>query len=214
MTRKIRKGLFQGAAVSALLAAILALSGRAQASIADGEPVNLDARQWESSRNHDPHIMKAPMRKKAASLALAGLFSGLVGLVGPNRALQMLLDFGRFLFRAAAYILSNPLKAAGRAAAIAGRAAKSAFKGPGRFLLIFSAIALFAFTGIAVFDQQWSIGIIVGLSLGYLAAAGIGKMRKTASNLWQKMRNPKSARPAEENMAKTNPSPRNIVIKA
>ena len=201
-----RRRLKQGVALTALLAAALSLSARFTKSEQD-EAVTFEALNWQSSRvagasidpaagaaaadqpdPPDPHVMGPEMRQLAAKGAALGLLSAMVAALGPNRVLQMLADMALWVLRMARFVLSHPVKAAGRAARVVGRVAKDSLKGPGRWLLIVGGLGLFAFTGIALFDHQWSIGILVGLSLGYFAAAGVAKMGKASARLWQKFR--------------------------
>ena len=69
-------------------------------------------------------------------------------------------------------------EAIGQAPAAAAKAVGSAIMSPVRFLIMMGGLALIGFTGISVFDLQWTAGIATGVGLTAVTWVGSNKVMK------------------------------------
>ena len=127
--------------------------------------------------------------KKWALLAIAaGALAGLVKLIGLRRVAEAVAE-------GAAQTARVALSAASGAARVAGRT----FASPLRFLAVLLGLALFALTGIGLFDIEWIGGLVSGAALTGAGLYGVWKTRKALIPAKTK------ARPSpKQNMANEN----------
>jgi hypothetical protein len=127
--------------------------------------------------------------KKWALLAVAaGSLAWLVKLIGARRVAAAVAEGAVRTARVAARAASGAVKVVGRT-----------FASPLRFLAVMFGLALFALTGIGLFDIEWIGGLISGAVLTGAGLYGVWKTRKALIPAKIK------ARPrAEPNMANEN----------
>ena len=115
--------------------------------------------------------------------AMALIFAALVKLIGANRVMNMASEAGPKLKQAAETIASAPQEAARALGAAAAR--------PVRFLLIMVSVAMVGFTGIAVFDLEWTAGILTGMGMTALTWLGSSRFIKMLKPIKLGLRNRK-----------------------
>ena len=210
--KSFRNGAMGGAAL-AVLAAMMAggIFSRSEAGGENAGPMTIDGTYRvvttpdagepaaETSKGAlDPHVMSEPARRAAAGLALSGLLSGMIGLFGPNRLLNLLVAFGKRLGRMTAKVAEKPVQAAVTVAKATTKATARLFRKPGQLLLIFAGLTIFTFTGISLMDVEWQAGLIAGAGIAGATMYGVKKTGEAFGDLANKISFPKvwQARPA------------------
>lgn len=167
---------------SAMMATISVCSGAAAVGVAHADtlpeltPLEVDATYPADELRLEPELESA----KPASIPRWALWVGataalaaLVKLIGANGALNMVARAGPVVAKAVEVVVKAPLKAA--------KAMGEAFMSPVKFMLLLGGLALFAFTGVGLFDLQWAGGLATGMGLTALAWYGAVKTRRAFS---------------------------------
>lgn len=106
--------------------------------------------------------------KKWALLAVAaGALAGLIKLIGARRVAEAVAEGAMKTARVAASAASGAVKVVGRT-----------FASPLRYLAVLFGLALFALTGIGLFDIEWIGGLLSGAALMGAGLYGVLKTRK------------------------------------
>ncbi|MFQ5562190.1 MAG: hypothetical protein ACE5FO_01340 [Parvularculaceae bacterium] len=170
-SRSMKSAILAAASATAALAAFGGARAAAPPDIAtfetapvsEPEPAAASAPKGETGRQ-----ATAPRWILWAGAAAA--LAALVRIVGANRALNLLAGAGPAVAKAAGAAARAPLKAA--------KAVGDAAAAPFRFALMMGGLALFAFTGVSLFDLQWAGGLAAGMALVALAWWGAAKTRR------------------------------------
>lgn len=167
-----RKAKIAMLAASSLVAAAAAL-GPVQASDFDAAAypavveAPMAAPDIAHAADHADRTAMTPAKRWTLIAIAAGALAGIVRLVGAKKLL-------RAAGKGAAATARVSAKAASAAVKVVGRAAAS----PLRFAALMTGLALFALTGVGLYDIEWIGGLIAGAAMTGLAAYGFMKMRK------------------------------------
>ncbi|MEX6633300.1 hypothetical protein ABFZ84_07030 [Hyphococcus sp. ECK-19] len=118
---------------------------------------------------------KVPLsaKKWALVMAAAGALAGLVKLIGARRVADAIASGTVKTAKVAAKAATSTAKAVGRTVS-----------SPLRFLAVLFGLALFALTGIGIFDVEWIGGLLSGAAMTAVGMFGVVKMR----NIFQPVR--------------------------
>jgi len=187
--RKSKSPITRGAAVS--LSALMALTGGAAACASVlGDNHEFDAQSNTIIQMADaygtsvPAVEAAPAKQTNPWLiggAMALIFGALVKLVGPNRVMNIAAEAGPALQKTAESIAKAPKAAA--------KAVGSALASSMKLMVLIGGLAMIGFTGISVFDLQWSAGIATGIGMTALTWVGSSRFSKTLKRQTVKVRN-------------------------
>ncbi|WP_395074208.1 hypothetical protein [Hyphococcus sp.] len=169
--KKFGKGKAALMAAASLLAASAALSP-ATASTMDpaAHPAIVSVEATAPIAHAGDHASenKPLSPKKWALLAVAaGALGWLIKLIGARRVADAVAEGAVKTARVAASAASGALKVVGRT-----------FASPLRFLGVMFGLALFALTGVGLFDAEWIGGLISGAALMGAGLYGVLKTRK------------------------------------
>lgn len=110
---------------------------------------------------------KSPAANKWALLAVAaGALAGLVKLIGGQKIVESVKEAA-----------PKAAKAAKNAAGKAARAAGSAIRSPLLFLAVLAGLAVFALTGVGLYDIEWIGGMAAGIALAGVSEFGLSKLK-------------------------------------
>lgn len=159
-SRKVKAAML---AASSLLAAAAALAPAHAASFdAAAHPAVVETPMVTIDADHGDQKAQMPA-KRAALLALAaGALAGLIRLIGAKKIIRAAKETAV----AAAEVTGSAVKAVSRAVA-----------SPLRFALLMAGLALFALTGVGLYDIEWIGGLVVGAAMAGVAAYGLMKTR-------------------------------------
>lgn len=112
--------------------------------------------------------------------AMALILAALVKLVGANRVMNIAAEAGPAIRKTAETIANAPKAAA--------KAVGSAMTSPLRFLALVGGLAMLGFTGISIFDLEWTAGIATGIGMTAVTWVGAHKLSRKLSpqRLWAK----------------------------
>lgn len=108
-----------------------------------------------------------PIATWALIAAAAAALAGIVKLLGVKRVAAAVVQ-------TTTMVAKNATKAAARAAKAVG----SAMSSPLRMIMAFAGLALFALTGVGLYDIEWIGGMAVGLAMAGIGAAGVAGLGK------------------------------------
>jgi len=109
----------------------------------------------------------SPLAKRLGLIAVAGAaLAGLFRVLGAKRVMRAVKSSANTAAKAAASAATATASAAGRA-----------FRSPLRYIAWVAGLALFALTGVGLYDIEWIGGLIAGAALAGLTAMGMWKTR-------------------------------------
>lgn len=165
--KNMKAGLLAAASVMAATAA-LSPAGASDLDPAVTAPtVAVEAPVMAHAADHADQD-KAPLSAKKWALlaAAAASLAGLVRLIGPRKVAEAVTEGAIRTARVAASTASGAARAVGRAAS-----------SPLRFLALLFGLALFALTGIGLYDVEWIGGLLSGAALAGVTLFGMWKTR-------------------------------------
>ena len=159
-------------AAASVIAASAVVMPAAAADYAPTAPIEvaIDEMSVSASPVLDVDISdKAPLgaKKWALVMAAAGALAGLVKLIGARRVADAIASGTVKTAKVAAKAATSTAKAVGRTVS-----------SPLRFLAILFGLALFALTGIGIFDIEWIGGLLSGAAMTAVGMFGVAKTRK------------------------------------
>ncbi len=159
-TRNVKAAML---AAGSLLAAAAAF---APAHAADFDqaayPAVIEAPMAAAAIDHGDQKAQMPAKRIALLAVAAGALAGLIRLIGAKK-----------IVRAAKETAVAAVKVSGKAVKAVSRAVAS----PLRFALLMAGLALFALTGVGLYDIEWIGGLVAGAAMAGLAAYGAMKAR-------------------------------------
>jgi hypothetical protein len=162
-TRKVKAAVL---AAGSLLAAVAALAPAHAADFdAAAFPAVVEASITPAvtlAGDHDDSQAMSPARRIAWIAAAATVLAGLIKLIGAKKIVRA----ARQTATKAAEVTGDVVKAAARAVA-----------SPLRFGALIAGLALFALTGVGLYDIEWIGGLIAGAAIAGVSAYGLMKAR-------------------------------------
>ncbi len=159
-TRKAKAAML---AAGSLLASVAALApAHAGDFDAAAYPAVVEASITAAAVDHGDSQAMSPARRIAWIAAAAAVLAGLIKLIGAKKIVRA----ARQTATKAAEVTSGAVKAAARAVA-----------SPLRFGALIAGLALFALTGVGLYDIEWIGGLIAGAAIAGVSAYGLMKAR-------------------------------------
>ncbi len=159
-TRKAKAALL---AAGSLLASVAALAPAHAADFdAAAYPAVVEASITAAALDHGDSQTMSPASRIAWLAAAAGVLAGLIKLIGAKKIARV----ARQTASKAAEVTGGAVKAVARTVA-----------SPLRFGALIAGLALFALTGVGLYDIEWIGGLIAGAAIAGVSAYGLMKAR-------------------------------------